>query len=46
MSTKGEGKRSNSRVEKCDFELPIGDGPRLPDQLVQARLGHLAVPLE
>src|SRR5262245_61444160 len=32
-------------IEKFDFELPIGDGLRLSDQLVQPLLGHLAIAL-
>ena len=35
----------HARIEKLDFELAIGDGLRLPDQLVQPLFGHHAVAL-
>ena len=38
-------KSLHARIEKLDFELAIGDGLRLPDQLVQPLLGHRAVAL-
>src|SRR3712207_13315 len=33
------------RIEKLDLELPIGDGLRLPDQLVQPLVADRAVAL-
>src|SRR5262245_10543230 len=32
-------------AEKLDFELPIDDGIRLPDQLIETLFGHRAVAL-
>jgi hypothetical protein len=44
-SAKRESKSLHARTEKLDLELPIGDGPRLSDQLVQPLFGHCAVAL-
>src|SRR5262245_64747848 len=44
-SPKRERKNLRARPEKLDFELAIGDGLRLSDQLVQTLLGDRAVAL-
>src|SRR5262245_11150649 len=44
-STERERKSLHAQTEKLDFELSIGDGLRLSDQLVQPLLGHCAVAL-
>src|SRR5712691_874669 len=44
-STKGERKRLHARFEKLDLELAIGDGLRLPDQLMQPLFGNGTVAL-
>ena len=35
----------HARIEKLDFELPISDGLRLSDQLVQPLFGDRAIAL-
>ena len=35
----------NTRIEKLDLELAIGDRPLLPDQLIQTLLAHRALAL-
>ena len=35
----------HARIEKLDLEQSIGDGPGLPDQLIQPLLGNRAVAL-
>ena len=37
-SAERERKRLHARIEKRDLELPIGNGLRLPDQLIEAWL--------
>src|SRR5262249_33705547 len=44
-SAKRERKNRHARTEKLDVELAIGDGRRLPDQLVQTLFGDRAVAL-
>src|ERR1700686_5542962 len=44
-SAERERESLQSRIEKLDFELPIGDRLLLPDQLVQPLFGHRAVAL-
>ena len=44
-SAERERKSLHARTEKLDLELSIGDGLRLPDQLVQTLFGHCAVAL-
>src|SRR5262245_30689660 len=39
----GEGVELDARIEKFDLDLAVGDGPDLPDQLMEARLGDRAV---
>jgi len=38
-----ERERFNSGIEKLDLELALVDRSRLPDQLIQALLGHAAM---
>src|SRR5262245_10707967 len=45
QSAERERESLHARTEKFDFELSIGDGLRLPDQLVQPLFGHCAVAL-
>jgi hypothetical protein len=42
---KGERKNLHARTEKLDLELAVGDGLRLPDQLIQTLFAHRAVAL-
>jgi hypothetical protein len=44
-SAEREDKRLHARIEKLDLELPISNGLRLPDQLIQPLFGHRAVAL-
>jgi hypothetical protein len=44
-SAERECKGLHVRIEKLDLELSVGDGLRLPDQLVQALLRNYAVAL-
>src|SRR5215510_10097836 len=44
-STERERECLHARIEKLDLEQSIGDGFRLPDQLVQALFGDRAVAL-
>src|SRR5258708_1963991 len=44
-SAERECKGLHVRIEKFDLKLSIGDGVRLPDQLVQPLLGDCAVAL-
>src|SRR5262245_24367113 len=42
-SAEGERKSFHARIEEFDLELPVGDGARLSDQLIQPLLGGRAV---
>src|SRR2546426_4014155 len=44
-SAERERKSFHAGTEKLDLELPIGDGSRLSDQLIQPLFGHCAVAL-
>src|SRR5690349_3762334 len=44
-SAEGEHKPRHARIEKLDLELPISNGPWLPDQLIQPLLAHRAMAL-
>jgi hypothetical protein len=42
-SAERERKHLHARIEKHDLELPIGDGLRLPDQLIEPLCRHRAI---
>src|SRR5919108_5602798 len=44
-SAEGERERLHARIEKRDLELPISNGLRLSDQLIEPLVGHRAVAL-
>src|SRR5215208_591755 len=44
-SAERERKSLDARIEELDLELSIGDGLRLPDQLIQPLFGERAVAL-
>src|SRR6476660_4324148 len=44
-SAERESERLDARVEEPDLELAVGDGPGLPDQLIQALIDGLSVAL-
>src|SRR5580704_12302566 len=44
-SAKRERKSLRTRIKKLDFDLPISDGLRLTDQLIQPLLGSCAIAL-
>jgi hypothetical protein len=44
-SPERERERFHARIEKLDLELSSANRSRLPNQLIQALLGHRAVPL-
>ena len=44
-SAERERKRLHARIEKRDLALPIGDGLRLPDQLIESLCRNRAIAL-